>query len=66
MSTATRRAVLHLVNDEAPQAFVVMIEAVEEETRRAGVPLPYLSAGPGFRRLIAHRRTRHLRRAVAS
>lgn len=64
MSSATQTAVFHLVNDSAPQAFVTLIEAVEEEARGEGIAVPYIAAGDGFRRLIVHRRTRHLRKPV--
>lgn len=63
MSAVTERAVSQLVDGSTAQAFVTVLEATEEEARAEGIAVPYLPAGDGFRRLIAHRRTRHLRKA---
>lgn len=66
MSAATQTAVAQLVHGSTAQAFVTVLEAVEDEARKAGVPLTYIAAGDGFRRLVAYRRTRHLQKQVAS
>lgn len=66
MSAATQAAVAQLVNGSSPQAFVTVVQAVEDQARAEGIPLAYIAAGEGFRRLVAHRRTRHLRTAAAS
>ena len=66
MSAATKTAIAQVVHGSTGQAFVTLIEAVEDQARAEGIPLAYIAAGDGFRRLVAHRRTRHLRKPVTS
>lgn len=66
MSAARRTAVAHLVAGSAPQAFVTVVEAVEDQAHAEGITEAHIEVGDGFRRLISLRRWRQLRKLVGA